>query len=80
LRAGLFSRGWPRALQISDRLACGGVVVNGAGNYRAPFVPIGGVKQSGPDRESLGFTLEELSQPRYTVLRRIRSAGAAGKL
>jgi acyl-CoA reductase-like NAD-dependent aldehyde dehydrogenase len=74
----VFSGDWPRALQLSDRLACGGVVVNGTGNYRPPFVPFGGVKQSGLGREGLGFTLEEMSQPRYTVLRRIRSSGAAG--
>jgi len=73
----VFSRDWARALQLSDRLACGGVVVNGTGNYRPPFVPFGGVKQSGLGREGLGFTLEEMSQPRYTVLRRIRTSGAA---
>lgn len=69
----VFSRDWPRALRISDRMECGGVVVNGTGNYRPPFVPFGGVKQSGLGREGLGFTLEEMSQPRYTVLRRIRA-------
>jgi acyl-CoA reductase-like NAD-dependent aldehyde dehydrogenase len=69
----VFSRDWARALQISDRLACGGVVINGTGNYRPPFVPFGGVKQSGLGREGLGFTLDEMSQPRYTVLRRIRN-------
>lgn len=75
----VFSRDWPRALRISDRLACGGVVVNGTGNYRPPFVPFGGVKQSGLGREGLGFTLEEMSQPRYTVLRRIRNPKAVGE-
>jgi len=74
----VFSRDWARALQISDRLACGGVVVNGSGNYRPFIVPFGGVKQSGLGREGLGFTLEEMSQPRYTVLRRIRSSSVAG--
>lgn len=74
----VFSRDWPRALRISDQLECGGAVVNGTGNYRPPFVPFGGVKQSGMGREGLGFTLEEMSQPRYTALRRIRSAGPAG--
>lgn len=75
----VFSRDWARALQISDRLACGGVVINGTGNYRPPFVPFGGVKQSGLGREGLGFTLEEMSQPRYTVLRRIRDGRRAGE-
>jgi acyl-CoA reductase-like NAD-dependent aldehyde dehydrogenase len=73
----VFSLDWARALQISDRLACGGVVINGTGNYRPPFVPFGGVKQSGLGREGLGFTLDEMSQPRYTVLRRIRDGRGA---
>jgi acyl-CoA reductase-like NAD-dependent aldehyde dehydrogenase len=74
----VFSSDWARALQISDKLACGGAVVNGTGNYRPFIVPFGGVKQSGLGREGLGFTLEEMSQPRYTVLRRIRSASTTG--
>jgi len=74
----VFSRDWPRALQLSDKMECGGVVVNGTGNYRPFIVPFGGVKQSGLGREGLGFTLEEMSQPRYTVLRRIRHGSAAG--
>jgi len=75
----VFSRDWPRALRLSEFMACGGVVVNGTGNYRPPIVPFGGVKQSGLGREGLGFTLEEMSQPRYTVLRRIRESREAGK-
>jgi succinate-semialdehyde dehydrogenase/glutarate-semialdehyde dehydrogenase len=74
----VFSRDWSRALRLSDNLACGGVVVNGTGNYRPWIVPFGGVKQSGLGREGLGFTLEEMSQPRYTVLRRIRADRVAG--
>ena len=66
------------ALCADPRLACGGVVVNGTRNYRPPFVPFGGVKQSGLGSEGLGYTLAEMSQPRYTVLRRIRNSGAAG--
>ena len=74
----VFSRDWPRALRISDDMVCGGVVVNGTGNYRPFIVPFGGVKQSGLGREGLGFTMEEMSQPRYTVLRRIRAERGDG--
>jgi acyl-CoA reductase-like NAD-dependent aldehyde dehydrogenase len=74
----VFSRDWPRALRISDSLACGGVVVNGTGNYKPFTVPLGGVKQSSLGREGLGYTLEEMSQPRYTVLRRIRDGRTVG--
>jgi acyl-CoA reductase-like NAD-dependent aldehyde dehydrogenase len=68
----VFSRDWARGMRIADRMECGGVVVNGTGNYRPPFVPFGGVKESGLGREGLGFTLAEMSQPKYTVLRRFR--------
>jgi acyl-CoA reductase-like NAD-dependent aldehyde dehydrogenase len=68
----VFSRDWSRGMRIADRMESGGVVVNGTGNYRPSFVPFGGVKQSGLGREGLGFTMEEMSQPKYTVLRRFR--------
>lgn len=68
----VFSRDWARAMAIADRMESGGVVVNGTGNYRPSFVPFGGMKQSGLGREGLGYTMEELSQAKYTVLRRFR--------
>lgn len=68
----VFSRDVSRALAFSEKLQAGGVVINGSGNYRPPIVPFGGVKLSGIGREGLGFTMDEMSQPKYTVLRRIR--------
>ncbi len=73
LNGSVFSQDIGRALAFADRLEVGGAVVNGSGNYRPPIVPFGGVKLSGQGREGLGFTLEEMSRPKFTVLRRIRS-------
>ena len=72
LNACVFSRDMARALAFSERLQAGGVIINGSGNYRPPMVPFGGVKLSGLGREGLGFTLAEMSQQKFTVLRRIR--------
>jgi len=72
LMGSVFSADVARALAVADRLETGGVVVNGTGNYRPPFIPFGGVKMSGYGREGLGYTLEEMSQPRFTVIRRLR--------
>jgi acyl-CoA reductase-like NAD-dependent aldehyde dehydrogenase len=74
----VFSRDWARAMAIADRMESGGVVVNGTGNYRPSFVPFGGMKQSGLGREGLGYTMEELSQAKYTVLRRFRGHALEG--
>jgi acyl-CoA reductase-like NAD-dependent aldehyde dehydrogenase len=72
LMGSVFSADVARALAVADRLETGGVVVNGTGNYRPPFIPFGGVKMSGYGREGLGYTLEEMSQLRFTVIRRLR--------
>ncbi len=72
LMGSVFSADVERALAVADRLETGGVVVNGTGNYRPPFIPFGGVKMSGYGREGLGYTLEEMSQERFTVIRRLR--------
>jgi succinate-semialdehyde dehydrogenase/glutarate-semialdehyde dehydrogenase len=65
-------------MAIADQMESGGVVVNGTGNYRPSFVPFGGMKQSGLGREGLGYTMEELSQAKYTVLRRFRGHALEG--
>jgi acyl-CoA reductase-like NAD-dependent aldehyde dehydrogenase len=76
LNGAVFSRDISRALALSERLQTGGVVINGSGNYRPLFVPFGGVKLSGLGREGLGFTMEEMTQPKFTVLRGIRRAAS----
>jgi acyl-CoA reductase-like NAD-dependent aldehyde dehydrogenase len=75
----VFSRDVARALAVADRLETGGVVINGSGNYRPPVVPFGGVKLSGLGREGLGYTIEEMTQPKYTVLRRIQRDSISGE-
>jgi acyl-CoA reductase-like NAD-dependent aldehyde dehydrogenase len=67
----VFSTDLSRALGMARRMRSGGVVVNGTGNYRPPFVPFGGVGMSGLGREGIGYTMEALSQLKYTVLRNI---------
>lgn len=72
LTAAVFSGNTRRALAIADRLAVGGVVINGSNNYRPPVVPFGGVGMAGTGREGIGYTYEELTRTRFTVLRGVR--------
>ncbi|MBC2607886.1 aldehyde dehydrogenase family protein [Pelagicoccus albus] len=73
LSSGVFSRDWQRAESVANEIEAGGTVINGTGNYRPYIVPFGGVKMSGLGREGLGFTLEEMSQLKYTVWRSCES-------
>lgn len=75
LMGSVFSVDVSRALAVGDRLETGGVVINGSGNYRPPFIPFGGTKMSGQGREGIGYAQEELSRSRFTVLRRMRHRG-----
>jgi acyl-CoA reductase-like NAD-dependent aldehyde dehydrogenase len=74
----VFSRDLSRAMSVADRMETGGVIINGSGNYRPPQVPFGGVKLSGVGREGLGFTIDEMTQLKYTVLRRFLRANPEG--
>lgn len=69
LSGSVFSRSWETAERVANQVEAGGVVLNGTGNYRPFILPFGGVKMSGVGREGLGYTLEEMSQTKYTVWR-----------
>lgn len=60
-----------KAMKVAVQLECGEVVVNGAGFYRNPAIAFGGYKMSGIGREGSSSTLEELSQVKTIVMKRI---------
>jgi acyl-CoA reductase-like NAD-dependent aldehyde dehydrogenase len=63
-------------MAVAERLAVGGVVVNGTNNYRPPVVPFGGVGLAGTGREGIGYTYEEMTRTRFIAIRGIRPAAA----
>ncbi len=69
LMGGVLTNDYKRALKIAARLECGGVVINGSGNYRPPELAFGGYKMSGLGREGVSATLEEMSQLKSIVLK-----------
>jgi acyl-CoA reductase-like NAD-dependent aldehyde dehydrogenase len=52
-------------------LDVGGVVVNDVSSYRVDNMPYGGVKDSGLGREGVRFAMEDMSEIRNLVIRRI---------
>ncbi len=71
LQAGIFTRDIHKVLEAWDSLDVGGVVVNDVSSYRVDNMPYGGVKDSGLGREGVRFAMEDMSEIRNLVIRRI---------
>lgn len=71
LQAGLFTRDIHKVLEAWDHLDVGGVVVNDVSSYRVDNMPYGGVKDSGLGREGIRFAMEDMSEIRNLVIRRV---------
>ena len=58
-------------LEAWDMLEVGGVVVNDDSSYRVDNMPYGGVKDSGLGREGIRFAMEDMTEIRNLVIRRV---------
>jgi len=75
LQAGLFTADIHKVLDAWDTLEVGGVVVNDVSSYRVDNMPYGGVKDSGLGREGIRFAMEDMSEIRNLIIRRVPTAG-----
>ncbi|MBV9842217.1 MAG: aldehyde dehydrogenase family protein [Sphingomonadaceae bacterium] len=73
LQAGIFTRDFYKVLDAWDRLDVGGVVVGDVPSYRVDNMPYGGVKDSGLGREGVRFAMEDMSEIRNLVIRRLKT-------
>ena len=71
LQAGIFTRDIFQVLDAWDTLEVGGVVVNDVPSYRVDNMPYGGVKDSGIGREGVRFAMEDMTEIRNLVIRRL---------
>lgn len=71
LQAGIFTRDLSQMFDAWDRLEVGGVVINDVPSYRVDNMPYGGVKDSGLGREGIRFAMEDMSEIRNLVVRRM---------
>ena len=71
LQTGLFTNDIHKILAAWDHLEVGGVVVNDVSSYRVDNMPYGGVKDSGLGREGVRFAMEDMSEIRNLVIRRV---------
>ena len=71
LQAGIFTRDLHQVLDAWDTLDVGGIVINDVSSYRVDNMPYGGVKDSGLGREGIRFAMEDMTEIRNLVIRRI---------
>ncbi len=70
LHAGLFTKDLDSALNISERLEAGGVMINDSSDFRFDGMPFGGFKYGSMGREGVRFSIEEMSQPKVVCINR----------
>jgi acyl-CoA reductase-like NAD-dependent aldehyde dehydrogenase len=71
LQAGVFTNQIDHAFQAYNELEVGGVIVNDVPSFRVDSMPYGGVKDSGCGREGVRYAMEEMTELRTLVLRRL---------
>jgi acyl-CoA reductase-like NAD-dependent aldehyde dehydrogenase len=71
LQAGIFTRDLYRAQMAWDRLEVGGVIIGDVPSWRADQMPYGGVKDSGLGREGIRYAIEDMTEIRLMVVRKL---------
>ncbi|NHM30688.1 aldehyde dehydrogenase family protein [Neobacillus terrae] len=70
LQAGIYTENVHTALDASERLHVGAVLINDIPTYRVDHMPYGGVKESGSGREGLKYAVEEMTEMKLTIFNR----------
>jgi acyl-CoA reductase-like NAD-dependent aldehyde dehydrogenase len=70
LQAGIYTNNIHTALDASENLHVGGVMINDIPTFRVDQMPYGGVKESGFGREGLKYAVEEMTEMKLVVFNR----------
>ncbi len=71
LSGGIITKDISKALRASEKMECGGFVVNGASFFRSFEQPFGGWKYSGIGNEGIMSTLKEMSRTKTVILKNV---------
>ncbi len=69
LQGACFTKSLETAFKVSRKLRVGSLWINDASRFRLDTYPFGGVGSSGFGREGVRYTMEELSQWKFTGMR-----------
>lgn len=71
LSGSIITRDFNKAIKVSEKMECGGFVINGASFFRSFEQPFGGWKYSGIGNEGIMTTLKEMSRTKTVILKNI---------
>lgn len=70
LQAGIYTNNIHTALDASENLHVGGVIINDIPTFRVDQMPYGGVKESGVGREGVKYAVEEMTEMKLVIFNR----------
>ncbi|MDR4948880.1 aldehyde dehydrogenase family protein [Neobacillus cucumis] len=70
LQAGIYTNDVHTALNATEKLHVGGVIINDVPTFRVDNMPYGGVKESGTGREGLKYAVEEMTEMKLVIWNR----------
>lgn len=68
LSAGIFTQDIDRAMRFAREVDSGNIHINWSSQWRADFMPYGGLKQSGTGKEGPRYALREMTEEKMVVL------------
>lgn len=71
LSGSIITKDISKAIKVSEKMECGGFVINGASFFRSFEQPFGGWKYSGIGNEGIMTTLKEMSRIKTVILKNI---------
>lgn len=71
LSGSIITKDISKAIKVSEKMECGGFVINGASFFRSFEQPFGGWKYSGIGNEGIMTTLKEMSRTKTVILKNI---------
>lgn len=69
LQAGIYTNNIHSAMQASEEMEVGGVMINDFPTFRVDNMPYGGVKDSGLGREGIKYAVEEMTELKFISIK-----------
>ncbi|MGJ9386261.1 aldehyde dehydrogenase family protein, partial [Salipaludibacillus sp. CF4.18] len=68
LQAGIYTNDIRKAMNASEALEVGGVIINDIPSFRVDNMPYGGVKESGTGREGIKYAVKEMTELKLVIV------------